>query len=383
MSEFDVTCCDPSAVVAEEKHHPYGPSRWPALAVCPHYVGKPGGADAQKGVALHALFAKAAKGELDADAEENAADIFERNTIALGRAVLEMAGGNGEKVMVEETVTCPNPPGVDDCFEDGQIFGRTDAAWFDAKSGDLHVADLKMVENPDRDYRPQLVAYAYGLAREWDAMPTCHLHTLYVDTRSIKSDVMEWEELEKSYRILRAKVYRASRPQEAAALPVQSGWCQLCAKFEGCAAPRAVAETVAEGALADLAKPAEWAALAAPRKAQICVLADTVEKWAKAVKANAAADAKAGVAIEDPENGIYYGLQERKGVLNLDTDKAWEVAKAHDIKREQFVACLKLDAKAFKALLMAWMKGREAEALLETCGTRGNGTVSFVRKGVK
>lgn len=384
MSEFDVTCCDPAAEVSEERHHPYGPSRWPALAVCPHYAGKPGGADAQKGVALHALFAKAAKGELAEDAEENAADTFERNAIILGRKVLEMAGGNPEKMMVEETVVCPEPPGVIDHFDDGQIYGRKDVSWFDTATGDLHVADLKMVESPDRDYRPQLVPYAYGTAREWDATPTCHLHTLYVDTLAIKSDTMDWDELVKAYTVLRAKVYAASRPQEVAAMPVQSGWCQLCANFEACPAPRAVAETVAGGSLADCTKPTAWAALSPQRKAQICVLADTVIRWGKEVKAIAAKDAKSGVAIEDPDNGIYYGLQRKKGKLEPNIDLCWEAAKDLDIPREVFVTCLNVDQTRFKDLLMSkWMKSKEADAVLERCGARGNPTASFVRKGVK
>lgn len=388
MSEYDVTCCEPSAVV-EEKHHPYGPSRWPALAVCGHWAGKPGGADAERGTALHALFARAAKGELGAEDEEKAADVFERNAIALGRKVLEMAGGNPDKVMVEESVTCPAPRGVEDEFEEGEVFGRADVAWFEGK-GRLHVADLKMVANPDRDYRPQLVPYAYGLSMEWDSEGPVTLHTLYVDTMEVTEDSMEWEELEKAYGHLWQKVHAVSRG--VAGTPVQSGWCQLCANYESCPACREVAQSVAPGGrLADA--PKRWPDFTSQQKAQLCVVAEQVGKWADAIKKRAGDDAKAGEAIEDPENGIFFGLQERKGPLTLDTDRAWEMvkskAKSKDIPQEklraQFVSCLKLDAAKFKGLLqgVAWMSAKDATAAMEECGTRGPSSKAFVRKPVK
>ena len=375
-------------VIPADAHHPFGPSRWPALVECGHYEGRPGGADAARGTALHELFAKAALG---AAGEESAADTFERHAVLLGLHVRELAeqAGGADKLMVEQTVTCPPVPGgepegaafVADAggFIAPEVFGRLDAAWWDG--AELHVADLKTADNPERDYTPQLVAYAFGLAEEWGVEPSgVSLHLLCVETNRDKVSAFDWPTLSQRYAEFRARIVAVALGRKDE--PKQCGWCPLCAHYEACRACRDVAETVDQH-LSDIASPERWAALTPARKARFCVLAETVAKWAEAVKKAAGDDAKAGVAIEDPEAGIFYGLQEKKGRLDLDTDLAWEVAKKCHISRESYVACLKVDPTKFKQLLASWHKRRDVEEMLETCGTRGKPTLAFVRKGAK
>lgn len=43
-------------------HYPFGPSRWPILLDCAHFEGKTASANAERGTALHELFARVLKG---------------------------------------------------------------------------------------------------------------------------------------------------------------------------------------------------------------------------------------------------------------------------------------------------------------------------------
>lgn len=366
----------PSSEGAREKHHAYGPSKWPALLECPCFEGRPATADTQCGTDLHALFESVLRGEYDGEPK----DAMEYHVVNAALDFLRTAKPV-DGFHIEETVKLPAPPqnGPDD-----EIFGRLDLGWIqDGETVDLHIVDLKMAENPDRDPRAQELGYAFGLARS-AATPLeperIILHTVYADTGDVTQDVIwadeAWKEYEANY-VRIANIVHGLVP----AKPRQCGWCTLCAHHESCQAPRAVAETVAEGALADA--PEHWAEFTSARKAQLCALADTVAKWAGAIKALAGDDAKAGQAIEDPENGIYYAVQERKGRLDLDTQTAWEAVKDR-LTADGFKACLSVAASKLKdALKAVGMKAKEADALLESAGTRGPSTLVFVRKGVR
>ena len=348
------------------QHHPFGPSRWPALMECPYWQGKPGGADAERGTRLHELFALA----IDARAP-TPNDAFERNAIALGERLRGMAC-EGAEIRTEERVVLRVPTGM----QDMGIFGRFDAAWMDAAARKLHVADLKMVHNPDRDYTPQLDAY--GVSQDLHGIDWIVLHFCYVDSCEISTVELPKDEAVELYRDCYARIQMlALGGKEYAAK--QSGWCQLCASHESCPAPREVAESVATGKLADA--PDRWPSFRTEQKAQLCVLADAVSKWADAIKKRAGEDAKNGVAIEDAEHGIFYGLQSRAGKLTVAVEDAWAVVRQY-LSPEAFKACLDVSVTRLTAALKeGGMKPKDAKALVEGAGVRGEGTVAFVRKG--
>ena len=355
-----------------DKHHPFGPSRWSALAECPCYTGKPGGTDASRGTNLHAIFSSVIQGDY-VDVNDNT---LEANAAWLAQEVLRMAGGT--KVATEEKVVCNAPEGMAEGFAE-PIFGRFDAAWVDDCR--IHVADLKMVENPDRDYTPQLVAYAFGLSAVLaEPKQEFVMHTLYVDTRRIKTVVMKWEELRECYIDLycRVSMIAARKIYE----PKQCGWCNLCAKQAGCPAVTAMVEKVSSKvATIDTAEMETWK----PSKiAQFLVLCEQVAKAKEAAVEVAKKLAMSGVSIEDADNGIYYGLQIRSGKLTLDTDAVWRVCQAHGMERDTFVGCLEVSAtKVSSALKSVGVKPKDAKALLEECGARSEPTTAFVRKGTK
>lgn len=348
-------------------HHPFGPSRWPALMECPCWEGKPADTDAERGTHLHAVFEAALTG-----VKKDPEDAFEANVIRAADEIRAMAV-KPVRWWIEERVCIYTPGGTKT-----PIFGRMDVAWLEAE-GDLHVVDLKMVENPERNYRPQLLGYAFGIIGSGASPGTIHLHMAYADSGKVTHESLPvaeaWTEYAEIYRRIDA-IMVAAEPLA----PVQCGWCNLCAKFAECKAPRAVAEKVSEQ-LASV--PEHWADFNPARKAQYCVLAEAVAKWSAAVKERAAEDAKAGLPIEDPDNGIFYGVQERQGRLVLGTEQTWGAVKPI-IPADRFRQCLDVSATRLTAVLKEHgMKPKDIKTLLEGCGTRGASSLSFVRKGVK
>ena len=349
-------------------HHPFGPSRWPALMECPCWQGKPGGDAAERGTELHAIFEAVLKGNKP---EPN--DTFEANVIRAAESILAMAG-TPQQWWIEEQVWVYTPGGTKT-----DIHGRVDAAWKDAV-GDLHVVELKMVENPDRNYRPQLLPYAFGVIGNSPVPATVHLHMVYADSGKMTHEAISISQAWMDY----AEIYQRIDDIRHSPAPLasnQCGWCNLCASFAECQAPRAVAQKVAD-TLADA--PEHWPEYTPARKAQLCVLADAVIKWGQAVKELASEDAKAGEIIEDPAHGIYYGTQERKGRLVIpDVQCAWEILKQH-LTPESYRGCLSVNQTELKsALKLAGMKPAEVNETIERCGNRLPATLVFVRKGLK
>ncbi len=344
-------------------HHLYGPSRWPALAVCPRWTGRQAGADAARGTALHERFARAVQG----GEVPPAADFFDTNADALASRLRELAGG--APVEVEVLLAVAVPPGAPDLG----VYGRADAVWQDGAS--VHVADLKSCHNPDRDYRPQLLAYASAFFDGEEAVERIYLHTLYADTGELVTEDYTIDEARRLHADNYKRVVEIAGG-EVQDGPMQSGWCALCAHFEACAAPREVAVAVRDS-LADV--PERWGDFSPERKAGFCVLAEAVSKWADAVKKRAAEDAKGGIPIEDETNGIFFGLQQRAGRLAVDTVRAWEAVQGI-LSPEVFKAALDVNqTRLVDALKGTGMKPKEARALVESCGERGAPSVAFVR----
>lgn len=372
MMETAMVLSAPEAMplIADDRssHHPFGPSRWPALMQCPNWQGRSGDEAAKRGTELHSVFEAALTGKKP---EPN--DVFEANVLRAAETILAMAG-TPERWWIEEHVWVYTPGGVRT-----DIFGRVDAAW-EERSGELHVVELKMMENGDRDYRPQLLAYAFGLIGEGPVPATVHLHMVFADSGRVTHEILPISEAWREYAEIYGRIDEIMWTQ--APLPsVQSAWCNLCSRIAECQAPRAVAQKVAD-TLADV--PERWPEYSPARKAQLCVLADAVIKWGEAVKENAAEDAKAGEVIEDPTHGIYYGTQERKGRLVIDDAQcAWGILKPY-LTAEGYRRCLSVKPSDLKAALReTGMKSAEVNAMVERCGIRGPATTVFVRRGVK
>ena len=359
------TLTNAPATPPETSHHLYGPSRWPALAVCTRWQGRNAGADAARGTALHERFALAVQGR----EVPPPSDFFDANADALAARLRELAGCN--PVEVEALVAVVVPDGAPDL----QIYGRADAVWMDGAG--VHVADLKSVHNPDRDYRPQLLAYASAFFGKPE-VARVFLHLLYADTGEFTVEEYPVEEARRMHAENYRRIAEIANGEERDTK--QSGWCALCANFEACAAPREVAVAVRD-TLADV--PERWGDFPPARKAGFCVLAEAVAKWAEAVKKHAAEDAKAGISIEDASNGIFFGLQQRAGRLTVDTARAWEAVRER-LTPEEFKSCLNVDASRLVAALKAGgMKPKEARALVEECGERGKPSAAFVRLAEK
>lgn len=359
------------APAERDAHHAYGPSKWPALLSCPCYESKPPTADTERGTDLHALFEKVMNG-----GEAEPTDSFEYHVIQAARGILHTA--RAERFYTETRVNIP----IDRTGAASGIFGRLDLAWFDSVTGDLHVVDLKFVENPDRDHRPQLLAYATGiLAAHQEAKPQfVFLSVLYADSGKMTEERIATSDAWTMHEANYADVDDIAKGFAAELYPHQCGWCDLCANYASCRAARKVAETVS-ATLADV--PERWPEFSSARKAQLCALAEAVAKWAAAVKERAGEDAKAGEAIEDPEHGIFYEVRERAGKLYLSTTEAWAVVRQF-IDPDTFKECCDVSqTRLVEALKAAGKKAKEAKALLEAAGTRAASTLMFVRKGVR
>lgn len=358
-------------------HHPFGPSRWPALLDCSQYEGKASSADAERGTALHKLFARVLVGE----EVEEPRDRFEANVVKLATQYrlmhLEDKGdlAIGERALLVETLVWLDVP----MGPVSDIHGWVDCAFMD-RNHVLHVIDLKSAENPERDYLPQLIAYASGIvtSTDFDPVAVC-FHLAYADsgrevTVQMPADEV-WCRYEELYESIQDIASGKRKP------PRQCGWCSLCSKYESCPAPRAIAETVS-ATLSDA--PERWPEFSPARKAQLCVLAEAVSKWAEAIRSQAAADAKAGLVIQDEAHGIFYAVQERKGRFVIpDVQAAWDILKKH-LSAEGYRACLSVNQTELKnALKQAGVKLSEANALVERCGTRLPSTTVFVRRGAK
>lgn len=357
----------------EVPHHPYGPSRWPALLECSHYEGRATSSDAERGTALHQLFARVLVGE----EVEEPSDLFEANVVKLAEKYrsmhLEDKGdlAKGERALLVETLVWLDVP----MGPVSDIYGRPDCAFMD-RNHVLHVIDLKTAENPERDYLPQLIPYASGIvtSTDFDPVAVC-FHLAYADSGREVTVQMPADEVWCRYEELYERIQDIASGKQTP--PRQCGWCSLCAKYESCPAARAVAETVS-ATLADA--PERWPEFTSARKAQLCVLSEAVGKWAEAIKALAAEDAKGGAVIEDAENGIFYEVRPRTGKLCFTVETLWAVVRQH-LSPEEFKSCLDVaQARLTDALKARGVKPKEVKALLEAAGTRAKPTLVFVRR---
>lgn len=359
-------------VALREQHHAFGPSKWPPLLECPCWESKTPTADTQRGTELHSVFEAVMLGKYEGEPD----DMLERHVVNAARNILRTAKPAWGRFFVEEEVYLPDLDG-----SDSGIHGRMDLGWVDEETRKVHVVDLKLSEHPDRDHRAQLLAYAMGFVNRLAFVPELIvLRVVYADSGNESREELYFTDAFGEYAANFRRIAKIGR-DEGCTSPRQCGWCDLCARFADCAAMQAVVKQ-ASPRLAEAAKPAVWGDYTPERKAQACALAETLAKWCSAVKENAAADAKNGERIEDSANGIFYGLQERRGAWHGEALSVWDAVKPH-LSAEEFRACLEVRLAPLKSALKGkGVKSDEADALLEGCGQRNPSTKVFVRKGV-
>jgi hypothetical protein len=354
-------------------HHEFGMSRWPAVLDCPCFKGQEGGKNAAYGTEKHELFAhyvESTKAGFEADIPE---DLHARGALEAARALVatvEALGGNKADIRTETRVE------VKEGALEG-VFGTADAVWTDGKT--ILVCDFKTFWNAARTYDAQLAGYAWAvMTSEAPKAKDVALMVCYGDnpSKSYIQRVNVMSLLDIVNRVAKARLDRLAATEESA---TQCGWCELCERNTTCSALRKVAEAVAT--MPEITTAVEsWSQLPMARKAQMLVLAETVCKWADAVREKAKQELLEGDAIEDSANGIHYTLQHRSGRKTPRPVDAWSMLVGRGVNADAIKERLTISASAVKELLKTvGVKGKAADALVEEVSDMGNGSVSMVR----
>lgn len=385
-------------------HHPYGPSRWPALAACPRFAGKAASADAEYGTRIHGFLAGLLTGWKDGvpleTAEPTLQNSHERGAYRAAQAIVETlkaAGLTRADLLIEHCCAFPckpskMPAGLHSL---AGIFGTADAAAYDEVQRLLYIFDFKTFYDPDRDYTPQLLGYAAALGltiAERRGLPpeAVSLAILYGegDICKYQEPLIRWKDALATLAPIASTIAQleARHPQPIPEKP--TAWCSLCEHHANCRAPLSEALTLAPGAaehaplkcltLAD--SPAALCTLTPPQIANLLALAERVAKWADAVKAAAKQAALNGVAIEDEASGLHYALKTRAGRKVIRVLDLWAAASAHGVTKDEYLSALTLSSTAATELLRAHgLTAKAARELIAANADTTAGTLTLER----
>jgi hypothetical protein len=359
----------------ELKHHTRGMSKWPAILACACYEGTEGGKNAEFGTEKHAYLAAQLAYLRDNGAlppRDEAADFFDAGCRRVAERIRDSLIANNVQpsaMHIEERCT----------MEDG-TYGTADLWFCNEETSRLFVWDFKTFRNPGRDYTAQLAGYALAInqTRELEGKLPLHetnLRVAYGDSAEVDCVMLSLAELQDITAEAMAAFDAADKGE---AQPTQCNWCELCANASTCPAFKAVAETVTKPIYASI--PAQWETLPMERKAQMLVLAETVVKWADAVREKAKADLMGGATIEDEENGIKYCLRSVSGRKTPRTADACKMLMGKGVSADEIRGELTMSAASVKKLLKAaGLKGKAIdEALSAVCDVTA-GSVQMVR----
>lgn len=362
-----------------EAHHPHGMSQWPAILACACFEGRRESADAALGTMIHAklagwLAAAIRTGELGAEDVDNLT-LHERGAFEAAATILADAGALRDRLHVEHR-----------CTLDSGVFGTADAVLADREHRRITVWDFKTFYNPGRDYYAQLAGYGLAVAHKllrgpWSGIDkediTLRLRVLYGDNH-IKSDSTEMP-MASAAAIAHAALARFRLREEGKAEPSQCNWCDICRHQAACPALREVVEaTQGEAPLAQAFR--SWADLTPAVKARLLVVAEQANKWADAVRAAAKTDALHGMALEDPDNGVYFALRQVAGRKKPRVEDLWRVLFANGVKAEDFKAKLSISATDAEGLLKSvGVRAKDAKETVATVCDVGPGTTQLVR----
>jgi hypothetical protein len=168
------------------------------------------------------------------------------------------------------------------------------------------------------------------------------------------------------------------KAEKGDAMPTQCNWCELCAHAAACFAFRGVAIGVAQSGISHA--PEQWQFLGVASKARLLVLAETVCKWADAVREKAKADLMSGATIEDEEKGIKYCLRSVSGRKTPRTADACKMLMGKGVSADEIRGELTMSAASVKKLLKtAGLKGKAIEEALSAVCDVTAGSVQMVR----
>lgn len=385
-------------------HHPYGPSRWPALAACPRFAGKAASADAEYGTRIHGFLAGLLSGWKDGllleTAEPTLQNAHERGAYRAAQAIVEhlnAAGLTRADLLIEHCCAFPckpsqMPAGLHSL---AGIFGTADAAAYDEVTHILYIFDFKTFYDPDRDYTLQLLGYAAALGltiAERRGKPPFEVRPILLygegDHATHRLPPFLWKDALCALAPIASTIAKleARHPQPIPEKPTP--WCSLCEHYATCRAPLSEALTLAPGAaehaplkcltLAD--SPAALCTLTPPQIANLLALAERVAKWADAVKAAAKQAALDGMTIADDEAGLRYALKTRAGRKVIRVLDLWMAAAAHGVTKDEYLSALTLSSTAATELLRAHgLTAKEAKELIAANADTTAGTLTLER----
>lgn len=338
-----------------KKHHPYGPSRWTGLCVCPAYAPRKDGDKefAERGTAVHEALDTGDFSKLREEDRDTAR--WMAHEIALLTQGLEGVGS-------EITVTIPEDDAIPEIL--WGIFGTCDRTWV-TEDGVRHIADFKTFSKVGiSDHTPQLCGYALGfpepLAGRW-AFHILHGGSEVVETVEIDAEALA--------KIARKVAFAIEQGLEG--VRCRSHHCDNCALAGDC--PES-AKVVAFGALAAGRITEELVRANPAEAARLCEWMDTAAKRIDEAREIIAAAAKKGVKIEDPATGIRYEVQTRQGKAVIPP-----LAEIEDrLMKEDGLTYAEIKARA--TLSLTAMREMVGKQRAEEYAVRGEDVLCFVRK---
>ena len=202
-----------------EKHHPLGPSNYPAWAKCQCYDNSPerNSSDASAGKAIHKEVEEYFNGSGVATPKTD-------ESIWAVEKIKELS--SGAEVKCEVLVSAPEASAL------GGIFGTVDAMWksYGDDGGVLHIADVKSFSHGESDYMPQLRGYAAicYVAGMCDDCGSVSMHILHCGSKSVEEEIV----LPSDALDMTLKVLAGHAKGEKSRL---CKWCQWCSRVHGCA----------------------------------------------------------------------------------------------------------------------------------------------------
>lgn len=372
----------PKPAPAPTAHHPRGMSGWPAILACPCYTPKGGSKDADTGTATHAKLAGWLEeykrtGDLP-DVSRDDLSHHERGAYRAAEwivAAFNLAKLPRDRLHVEHRCTLSNG-----------VFGTADAVWV-TDDHTVHVVDFKTFYNPGRDYLPQLAGYGLAVAEALlkSAWSGTDARDVAIFANVLYGDKANAPEDGKGLFLPAAQYFRDQamaaydKRDAGTATPTQCNWCELCAHHATCpAVAKAIATIKADNERQPVG--AQWPTLTPERKAQLLVVAEFAARWVETVRANAKADALAGLVLADEANGIVYTLREAKGRLKPRVADLWPILAERGVTPDAYKAKLAISPTDAEALLKGvGVAAKDAKALVASVSDTGKGSVSLVR----
>lgn len=339
--------------VQEEQHHPYGPSRWPGLCVCPGYEPKKtAGEYAERGTAIHLAMET---GDFSKLREEDR-EVAEWMNVE----VLRMTQG----LDTESEVKTRIPDFENESLSEvGGVTGTCDRRWR-TEDGMLHILDFKAFSKIGmHDHRAQLAGYILDENCPTGDRVVCHV--FHGGSRQIETFDMTFDEVK----------YYAEQVAWAIANPdaprCRSIHCDHCAKAGDC--PES-AKVVAYGAMSAGKLTADMVRSDPASAARLCDWLDMAAKRIDEARDIIASVAKEGVEIADPVSGIRYGLQVREGRAKIPplSEIIGDLTGKDGVTQENLLERATLTLTALRELV--------GKKRAEDYAVRGDDIVCFVRK---